>query len=160
MIKQLTAEEQESLHLRYRNNELFRHWSPLLCRMEWQMQELDPITLWYEAEKVILKLRNENDNRGEMIQYIFGGLLKEFMSVKDEYGNDRIRTKAQAECSASSQSQSDFSSSPVSGAKNIQKLRTRNAHSALKALNMYEMRERASSTPTASCLLSVSAFAS
>ena len=57
MIKQLTAEEQESLHLRYRNNELFRHWSPLLCRMEWQMQELDPITLWYEAEKVILKLK-------------------------------------------------------------------------------------------------------
>lgn len=100
MIKQLSKEEQESLHLRYRNNEIFRHWSPLLCRMEWQMQELDPITLWYETEKVILKLRNEKENREEMIQYAFGSLLKEFMSVKDEYGNDRLRTTAQAECSA------------------------------------------------------------
>ena len=100
MIKQLTKEEQDSLHLRYRNNELFRHWSPLLCRMEWEMQELDPITLWYEAEKVIQNLRNEEDNRDEMINYVFRGLLKDFMSVKDEFGNDRIRTTAQAECSA------------------------------------------------------------
>ena len=100
MIKQLSQEEQDSLHLRYRNNELFRHWSPLLCRMEWEMQELDPITLWYEAEKVILKLRNEKENREEMIQFVFRGLLKEFKSIKDDFGNDRIRTDAQAECSA------------------------------------------------------------
>lgn len=100
MIKQLSVEEQDSLHLRYRNNEIFRHWSPLLCRMEWEMQELDPITLWYEAEKTILRLRNEKENRGELIQYIFRGLLQEFKTIKDEYGNDRIRTNPQAECSA------------------------------------------------------------
>lgn len=100
MIKQLSVEEQDSLHLRYRNNEIFRHWSPLLCRMEWEMQELDPITLWYEAEKTILRLRNEKENRGELIQYIFRGLLQEFKTIKDEYGNDRIRTNEQAECSA------------------------------------------------------------
>ena len=100
MIKQLSKEEQDSLHLRYRNNELFRHWSPLLCRMEWQMQELDPITLWYEAEKVILKLRNEKDNRDEMIQYAFRGLMKDFRSIEDEYGEKRIRSIEQAECSA------------------------------------------------------------
>ena len=100
MIKLLSKEEQDSLHLRYRDNEIFRHWSPLLCRMEWEMQEADPISLWCEAEKAIQQLRNEKENRAEMIQYIFRGLMNEFRAVEDEYGEKKIRSVEQAECSA------------------------------------------------------------
>lgn len=100
MIKQLSPEEQESLHLRYRNSDLFRHWSPLLCRMEWEMQELDLITLWSESENVLRQLRNAKENREEMIHYIFGRQIKEFRAVEDESGEKRIRTVEQAECSA------------------------------------------------------------
>ena len=64
------------------------------------MQELDPITLWYEAEKVLQQLRSEKENRDEMIQYAFRGLMKDFRSVEDEYGEKRIRSIEQAECSA------------------------------------------------------------
>lgn len=100
MIKQLTTEEQESLHLCYRNNELFRHWSPTLYRLEWEMQELDSITLWYEVEKVLLQLKSEKDHREEMIQFIFRRLMKDFRTVEDEFGEKRIRSIEQAECSA------------------------------------------------------------
>lgn len=100
MIKQLTMEEQESLHLCYRNNELFRHWSPTLCRLEWEMQELDSITLWREVEKVLLRLKSEKYHREEMIQYLFGRMMKDFRAVEDEFGEKRIRTVEQAECSA------------------------------------------------------------
>lgn len=100
MIRLLKAEEQESLHLCYRNNELFRHWSPTLYRMEWEMQELDSITLWYEVEKVLQQLKSEKHHREEMIQYVFRRMMKDFRTVEDEYGEKRIRTVEQAECSA------------------------------------------------------------
>ena len=100
MIKQLSAEEQERLHHRYRNNEIFRHWSPLLYRMEWEMQELDLITLWSVVESVLRQLRNEKENREEMIQFIFRQLLKDFRTVEDEFGERILRTVEQAECSA------------------------------------------------------------
>lgn len=100
MIKQLSAEEQERLHHRYRNNEIFRHWSPLLYRMEWEMQELDLITLWSVVESVLRQLRNEKENREEMIQFIFRQLLKDFRTVEDEFGDRKLRTAEQAECSA------------------------------------------------------------
>lgn len=100
MIKQLSAEEQESLHRRYRNNDIFRHWSPLLCRMEWEMQELDLVTLWSEVENSLNELRTEKEHREEMIQYIFGRLMKDFRTVQDEFGEKHIRTVEQAECSA------------------------------------------------------------
>lgn len=100
MIKLLTKAEQEELHQRYRKNDLFRHWSPLLNRLEWEMQELDAMTLYREAEIVLQKLRLESEYRDEMISYILKGLLADFREIEDERGKIFQRSKEQAECSA------------------------------------------------------------
>lgn len=100
MIKQLSREEQDRLHHRYRESDLFRQWSPLLCRLEWELQALDGVTLWWEADKVLQQLRQTRENRDEMIPYLFKRLLSDFRSVEDENGENIIRTIEQAEQSA------------------------------------------------------------
>lgn len=100
MIKLLTKAEQEELHQRYRKNDLFRHWLPLLNRLEWEMQELDAMTLYREAEIVLQKLRLESEYRDEMISYILKGLLADFREIEDERGKIFQQSKEQAECSA------------------------------------------------------------
>ena len=82
MIKQLSREEQDRLHHRYRESDLFRQWSPLLCRLEWELQELDGISLWWEADKALQQLRQTQKNRDEMIPHIFRRLLSDFRRVK------------------------------------------------------------------------------
>lgn len=100
MIKQLSREEQDRLHHRYRESDLFRQWSPLLCRLEWEYQELDGISLWWEADKVLQQLRQTQENRDEMIPYIFRRLLSDFRRVEDESCENVVRTTEQAERSA------------------------------------------------------------
>jgi len=100
MIRQLNRDEQDRLHHRYRESDLFRHWSPLLCRMEWEMQEVDMVTLWCEAEKILQQLRQTQDNRDEMIPYIMKRLLSDFRTIQDENGVSNLRTPEQAERSA------------------------------------------------------------
>ena len=100
MIRLLTRAEQDELHHRYRNSDLFRHWSPLLNRLEWEMQELDAMTLYREAEIVLQKLRLEADHRDEMISYLFKQLLADFKTIEDEQGKCINRSIEQAECSS------------------------------------------------------------
>lgn len=100
MIRLLTRTEQDELHHRYRNSDLFRHWSPLLNRMEWERQELDAMTLYREAEVVLQKLRLESSHRDEMISYIFKQLLADFRFPVAEDGSKVERSIEQAECSA------------------------------------------------------------
>lgn len=100
MIKQLSREEQDRLHHRYRESDLFRQWSPLLCRLEWELQELDGISLWWEADKALQQLRQTQENRDEMIPHIFRRLLSDFRRVEDESGVNVVRTSEQAEQSA------------------------------------------------------------
>lgn len=68
--------------------------------MEWEMQEVDAMTLYREAELVLDKLKLESEYRDEMIAYIFKQLLSDFRVVEDETGTRTTRSKAQAECSA------------------------------------------------------------
>lgn len=100
MIRLLTRAEQDELHHRYRNSDLFRHWSPLLNRLEWEMQELDAMTIYREAELVLQKLRLEEEHRDEMITYLFKQLLADFREVEDEQGKRIQRSTEEAECSA------------------------------------------------------------
>lgn len=100
MIHQLNRNEQDQLHAKYRENELFRQWSPLLSRQGWESQELDVVTLWNVAEGVIEGLRSATTERDEMIMFVFNRLVKDFRMLIDESGTSVVRTPEQAERSA------------------------------------------------------------
>ena len=59
MVKQLTTEEQRSLHHRYKQSDLYRQWLPILAMLQRDYGEMDGITLWYLAERQIVRLRSE-----------------------------------------------------------------------------------------------------
>ena len=100
MSRQLSSEEQHQLHHRYRKNDLFRHWSPILCQQEWERQELDVNTIWWESEKLLQQLRQELDARDEMIPYLFKSLIVELKTIEQDGKATLIRTEEQAELSA------------------------------------------------------------
>ncbi len=100
MIYQLTREEQDRLHHRYRGSDLFCHWSPLLAQLMMEQNELDVSTLWYQREKVLDELRGIEKDRDEMIPYLFNRLREDFRLVKREGNTDIIRTEILAEYSA------------------------------------------------------------
>ena len=58
MIKILSEEDQIKFHHRYRNSDLFRQWSGILCKLEREAKEIDAITLWYYADKADDKALN------------------------------------------------------------------------------------------------------
>ena len=100
MSKQLNSEERQQLHHRYRKNDLFRHWSPILCQLEWEQQELDVNTIWWESEKLLQQLRQEQEARDEMIPYLFKSLIVELKTIEYDGKATLIRTDEQAELSA------------------------------------------------------------
>ena len=100
MIDLLSREDQERLHLRYRNSDLFRHWSPLLCQLEWEMEELDMTTIWWLSEQLIERLRQVEENRDEMITFLFKQLLKDCREVRRDGGAAVVRTPVQTELTA------------------------------------------------------------
>ena len=100
MRKQLNSEERQQLHHRYRKNDLFRHWSPILCQLEWEQQELDVNTIWWESEKLLQQLRQEQEARDEMIPYLFKSLIVELKTIEYDGKATLIRTDEQAELSA------------------------------------------------------------
>ena len=99
MIKLLSREEQETLHHQYRNDDVFRQWSPILCKQEWERGELDLINIWWQTELCIQSLRQEKDYRDEMIPYLFRRLLKDYLLIETEEGQ-KVRTPLQAELTA------------------------------------------------------------
>ncbi len=100
MIHQLSRDEQDRLHHRYRNSDLFRHWSPLLHQLEFEQNEVDVLTLWYQMELVLDKLRRTDENRDEMIPYLFIKLREDFKTLQLESGATVARTDILAELSA------------------------------------------------------------
>ena len=100
MSRQLNSEERQQLHHRYRKNDLFRHWSPILCQLEWEQQELDVNTIWWESEKLLQQLRQEQEARDEMIPYLFKSLIVELKTIEYDGKATLIRTDEQAELSA------------------------------------------------------------
>lgn len=99
MARILSTEEQNTLHHRYRNSDLFRQWSPILCKLEWERNELDVISIWWETERCLQALRDEKDNRDEMIPFLLKQLLKDYRTFEE---GDRVtqRTALQAELTA------------------------------------------------------------
>ena len=75
MLELLSVTEQHRLHHRYRNSDLFRQWSGILCRLEREVGEMDAITLWLLAEKCLQRLRDIQQYRDEDIPYIYNELM-------------------------------------------------------------------------------------
>ena len=77
MISLLSDIERQSLHHRYRNSDLFRQWSAILCQLERDAGEMDAVSLWYLAEKCLNRLRDIQRYRDEEIPYIYNDLISE-----------------------------------------------------------------------------------
>lgn len=77
MVALLSDIERRSLHHRYRNSELFRQWSAILCQLERDAGEMDAVSLWYLAEKCLNRLRDIQQYRDEEIPYIYNDLISE-----------------------------------------------------------------------------------
>ena len=100
MVKQLTTEEQRSLHHRYKQSDLYRQWLPILSMLQRDYGEMDGITLWYLAERQIVRLRSETSFREQEVSPIYNELLNDckvfsFKGKADvERGDDKARRSA------------------------------------------------------------------
>lgn len=74
-MKLLTADEQRTLHHRYKMNDLYRQWSPILATLQRKYGEADAQTLWHVAEQQIVRLRSEQTFREQEIAPIYNELL-------------------------------------------------------------------------------------
>lgn len=73
----LNKEELDAFRERYRNNDLFRHWSPILSQIERQYDGRDAISLWACSEQCLNQLRQIRRYRETEIDYILRELLQE-----------------------------------------------------------------------------------
>lgn len=100
MVKQLTTEEQRSLHHRYKQSDLYRQWLPILAMLQRDYGEMDGITLWYLAERQIVRLRSEVSFREQEISPIYNELLDECKVFSFKGKADVKRSDDQARRSA------------------------------------------------------------
>lgn len=77
LYKKLKEEDIETLRNHYRNNDLFRHWSPILCDIERVYGESDAISLWKCSDECLSHLRSISQYRETEIDYLFRILLRE-----------------------------------------------------------------------------------
>lgn len=77
LYRTLNEEEQTSLRDHYRENDLFRHWSPILCQLERDCGGRDAISLWACSERCLNQLREKSQYRETEIDYILRELLQE-----------------------------------------------------------------------------------
>lgn len=99
MIKLLSEIEQKQIHHRYRNNDLFRQWSGILCQLEREAGEMDAVSLWFHAERCLQQLRNLQQYRDEEIPYIYNDLITQ-CRIFAKRTESISRTKDEAERSA------------------------------------------------------------
>lgn len=94
-MRLLTPNEQHTLHHRYKQNDLYRQWSPILAMLQRKYDEADAQTLWYQAEQQIVRLRGELSFREQEIAPIYNELIEEALKF-----DENVRTKEQAQRTA------------------------------------------------------------
>lgn len=94
-MKLLTKDEQRTLRHRYKLNDLYRQWAPILSMLQRKYDEADAETLWYVAEQQIVRLRGEQSFREQEIAPIYSDLLTDCMTF-----GGAIHTKEQAQQTA------------------------------------------------------------
>jgi len=77
LFEKLKEEDLATFRDRYRGNDLFCQWSPILCQMERQAGGQDAISLWACSEQCLQRLRQISENRETEIDYILRELLRE-----------------------------------------------------------------------------------
>ena len=94
-MKLLTLTEQHTLHHRYKLDDLYRQWSPILSMLQRKYNEADAQTLWYQAVRQIIRLRGEQSYRDQEIAPIYNELLTDGLSL-----DKTARSKEQAQRTA------------------------------------------------------------
>lgn len=69
-IKTLNDEERRNCHQLFRNNDLFRHWHPILSEIEQKFTKMDAISVWHNADVVLRRLRSVTEFRDEELNFI------------------------------------------------------------------------------------------
>lgn len=72
----LNLEQQNELRHRYLNNDLFRHWSFILCRLERSYKEINPVSIWCETDRLIKRLYDAGKYGDAEIPYIQTELIE------------------------------------------------------------------------------------
>ena len=99
MVTLLSETEQRTLHHRYRNSDLFRQWSGILCQLERDAGEMDAVSLWYLVEQCLNRLRDIQQYRDEDIPYIYNDLLNHcsvFVKGNENISRSRKETERTA----------------------------------------------------------------
>lgn len=76
-IRILNPDERRTCFGLYRNNDLFRHFLPLLSEVERRVTGVDAISLWYHAEQVLQKLRSAHGYRDTEMDFLHAEMAKE-----------------------------------------------------------------------------------
>lgn len=100
MVRLLTTEERLSLHHRYKQGDLYRQWSPILSMLERDYGEMDGVTLWSVAERLITRLRGERAFREQEIPVMYNELLGDCRVFSRRSADDAARTEPLARRSA------------------------------------------------------------
>lgn len=96
MLKLLSETGQKQFHHRYRNSDLFRQWSGILCQLEREAGEMDTVSLWFLAESCLQRLRNLQQYRDEDIPYIYNELIEKCrVFIRDTENIERSQDEAE-----------------------------------------------------------------
>jgi hypothetical protein len=86
MIKKISEADVLALHGQYRNNDLFRQWSPVLAKLERAEDGLDAVSYWFLAGQMLNRLRQIPEHREEEIPHLYNNLLREFHEIDMDGG--------------------------------------------------------------------------
>jgi len=100
MVKIFTTEEQHSLHHRYKQSDLYRQWAPILALLQRKNGEMDAATIWFLAEKQVVRLREEPSYREQEISPIFNELIEDCKTLSAKDSKVIQRSDAEAQRSA------------------------------------------------------------
>ena len=95
-MKLLSLTDRNTLYHRYVQSDLYRQWAPILSMLQRKFDEADPASLWYVAERQIVRLRGEQSFREQDIAPIYSELLSDCQKF-----DESPRSKEQARRTAS-----------------------------------------------------------
>ena len=95
-MKLLSPADKNTLYHRYVKSDLFRQWAPILSMLQRKYDEADPSSLWFLAERQIVRLRGEQSFREQDIAPIYSELLSDCQKF-----DESPRSKEQARRTAS-----------------------------------------------------------
>ncbi len=76
----LSDKDNEALHRRYSDDDLYRYWADTLCLLERSYGTMDQVDIWFQTEEVTAALRQSNHPESE-IPRIYNKMLKQTSKV-------------------------------------------------------------------------------